>query len=191
MISLLKVYRAVQEHYQACIHWLIVERAHAKTNGQGWKKRWELSGMILLRSHRVMLITLIFIYNSIETRQIGCRYIIRNIRLSYSKSFVQRGGIFPRCLHRGKFRFFNLGYVHERTVSEDVSTAMVAPSLQEVGNQTTFVHARIGDFAEANVGFIPLYKAIHKISKRPPCTLPPPPWNTSRISRSRLWSISH
>lgn len=31
-----------------------------------------------------------------------------------SKSFVQRGGIFPRCLHRGKFRFFNLGYVHER-----------------------------------------------------------------------------
>lgn len=79
------------------------------------------------------------------------------------------------------------------TVSEDVSTAMVAPSLQEVGNQTTFVHARIGDFAEAtaNVGFIPLYKAIHKISKRPPCTLPPPPWNTSRISRSRLWSISH
>lgn len=61
------------------------------------------------------------------------------------------------------------------TVSEDVSTAMVAPSLQEVGNQTTFVHARIGDFAEANVGFIPLYKAIHKISKRPPCTLPPPP----------------
>lgn len=70
--------------------------------------------MILLRSHRVMLITLIFIYNSFETRQIGCRYIIRNIRLPYSKSFVQRGGIFPRCLHRGKFRFFNLGYVHER-----------------------------------------------------------------------------
>lgn len=66
-------------------------------------------------------------------------------------------------------------WIRTRTaVSEDVSTAMVAPSLQEVGNQTTFVHARIGDDSRRIRRLYPvLFKAIHKISKRPPCALLP------------------
>lgn len=46
---------------------------------------------------------------------------------------------------------------------KDVSTAMVAPSLQEVANQT-LVHTRIGS-CRRNRGFIPLYTALHKTSK--------------------------
>lgn len=79
-------------------------------------------------------------------------------RLPISNRFFERADIFPRCLHRGKFRFFNLGrtYVHERLWRERLSTAMVAPSLQEVGNQTTFAHTPESAIPRRrNTGFIP------------------------------------
>lgn len=177
----------------------------ASTRENKWTtSKRELSGMILLRSRStytyVMLITMRARNFCLQLDRKLANWLPIYPTGIYGSRLPIRIDVYPTWRHFSSMSSsrevpFLQPWIRTRTaVSEDVSTAMVAPSLQEVGNQTTFVHARIGDDSRRIRRLYPvLFKAIHKISKRPPCTPPlsPPPSCTTRISRSRLWSISH
>lgn len=130
---------------------------------------------------------------------------IHDYRFESIRLFNVTGGIFPRCLHRGKkFRFFSTldTYANGRVGRRiDRYGGAISPGSGEP-NHLRGCTRRIGDefAADSRRSFIPFREAIHKISKLiPPCSLPfhpPPPLLPPRrvrvrISRSRLWSISH
>ena len=98
--------------------------------------------------------------NSIESWQIGCRYIPQEYTdrdYRFESTFIQRGGIFPRCLHRGKFRFFNLGYVRERLCRKTYRPLWWRHLSRKWGTKPPSCTQESAMIRSGFVGFIPFY----------------------------------
>lgn len=75
----------------------------------------------------------------------------------FESTFIQRGGIFPRCLHRGKFRFFNLGYVRERLCRKRYRPLWWRHLSRKWGTKPPSCTQESAMIRGGFVGFIPFY----------------------------------
>lgn len=178
-----------------------------KTNGRRWNENHYQSSFVSLRNvnNEPVIIFILFTTRS-KVGKLG--YIPWEYTITDSNRFVYstlQEAFFPDVFIRGKkFRFFSTldTYANGRVGRRiDRYGGAISPGSGEP-NHLRGCTRRIGDefAADSRRSFIPLREAIHKISKLiPPCSLPfhpPPPLLPPRrvrvrISRSRLWSISH